>query len=245
MQRRTGIALTSAALSITLGVLVGAVVTIGNNARSTSYAHPPALVSSAPQSSGFPLSAAIPSSVGDGTDVLPQSQTIDSSTAAQAPASSAPVAPLSAGSVALTTKPATTTSRIATPRTTPRPSTPPIVQSTVRLTPRTTAGTTPTSTTSRPTPTTPTSTTQITTSSAPADPPAPGQSCSSLGAKGTAAAGYNVFCQRNFATGTLAWRAVANGGGCLNKQMTGIGVDGKNYACRAAGPTMDRWRPAG
>ncbi|MET3805091.1 hypothetical protein ABIB25_002091 [Nakamurella sp. UYEF19] len=73
--------------------------------------------------------------------------------------------------------------------------------------------------------------------------PVAGRPCQHLGDKGTVAGGSNVFCQTNFANRTLAWRAVVDGGGCLSKRMRGIGIDGRNYACRADGPGLDHWRP--
>jgi hypothetical protein len=56
------------------------------------------------------------------------------------------------------------------------------------------------------------------------------------------AQGWNVFCQFNFAAGTLAWRPVVDGGGCLSQRMTGIGMDGHHYVCRLDGSHLDRWR---
>jgi hypothetical protein len=68
--------------------------------------------------------------------------------------------------------------------------------------------------------------------------------CSTLGAKSSTSGGATLFCQHDQTDGSLRWRAVTNGGGCLNQTMTGTGVDGKHYACRRDTNGLNYWRPA-
>ncbi len=244
-----GIALTAAALSVTVGVLVGAVITIGNHARSQSVASTPA--ASAPSS---------PSLVGDSAGAVAPAS-VQASISAPAPASAsipmtsgpAPSAPPPSVGVAGTSAVLGPVRPTTTPvKATPRRSVPPATVITIYLTTTTPtpahapapAPPPPPAATPTTTPTTTTTTTPRSTPAPPAGAPTAGQPCQTLGAKDTAPGGSNVFCQRNFATGSLAWRAVVDGGGCLNKTMTGIGIDGRNYTCRPDGPHLDRWRPA-
>ena len=62
----------------------------------------------------------------------------------------------------------------------------------------------------------------------------------SSGSSGTAS-GATLFCQRNLQVGGLTWRPVVEGGGCLNKTMTGIGLDGHRYACRRGPGGLNHW----
>ncbi len=84
----------------------------------------------------------------------------------------------------------------------------------------------------------------VTGTAAPDGAPAAGRACNALGDKGTATGGSTVFCQRDFSNGSLAWRGVVDGGGCLSKKMTGIGTDGQRYRCRPDRSGLDHWRRA-
>jgi hypothetical protein len=57
--------------------------------------------------------------------------------------------------------------------------------------------------------------------------------------------GATLFCQHDQIDGSLRWRAVTNGGGCLNRTMTGTGLDGHRYACRLGAGGLNHWKRAG
>lgn len=69
----------------------------------------------------------------------------------------------------------------------------------------------------------------------------PGGRCNQLGQESATASGATLFCQRNLDGPGLAWRAVVEGGGCLNQTMTGIGLDGHRYACRRGPGGLNHW----
>jgi hypothetical protein len=250
VRRGTGIALTASALSITVGVLVGAVITIGSNSRASS-ATPMVASSVAAVSESAPGSVDPVASSVDPGPISSASVSVSVAAATTAPPMiTQPVpAPSKPAKPATTAKPRTT-AKPAAPRSTAsrRSSTPTLIYTTVTMAPSTT-----------PTPIAPIaiapSTTPIATTANPPSPTVgnpgpggaavPGERCQQLGQKGTVAQGWNVFCQRNFAIGVLTWRPVTDGGGCLSKRMSGIGVDGQQYVCRPAGPGFDRWRRAG
>ncbi len=251
VRRGTGIALTASALSITVGVLVGAVITIGSNSRAKSAA-PDAIVSGAPASTDATASSLEPA--------VSQAEVSISvagvaSTVSPTPVRSSPVVTPATTTPQPTAKSTPTKPKPAVVRPTwsKRSATPTLIYTTVIMTPSTTATPTPTP------PTTPTTSNAVPPTTPPAPtvrsvPPTtaeplpgtavPGELCRELGDKATVAQGWNVFCQRNFAVGTLTWRPVMDGGGCLSKRMTGIGVDGRAYVCRPDGQRMDRWRAA-
>lgn len=52
-----------------------------------------------------------------------------------------------------------------------------------------------------------------------------------------------MYCQHDQGDQSLRWRAVTDAGGCVSQTMTGIGVDGKNYACRLAANGLNYWVP--
>lgn len=247
--------LTAAALSVTVGVLIGIVLIIGSRARQSSTTAGPrtssgsvSAVSGAPPDSG-PLQL----SVQDASDPAGFS----------GPETTSPVAVLPAAA-STTPRPTTprpvasrpTATRPATARGTPvRPSTtrPAIVFTTVTIAPPTSRSADPTTAptsarVSTPTPTTPAGATTAPRTSPPTSVPngerAAGQPCQGLGDKATAAGGNTLYCQTNFANGSLAWRAVVDGGGCLSKKMTGIGTDGRPYVCRPDRKGLDFWRRA-
>lgn len=228
MRRGTGIALTASALSITLGVLVGAVITIGTDSRTNSAR--PGVAASSAQISTDPVA----SSLGP----LPISQ----APAAMSTVGTVTVSPAPVSVPAPSLSPVVTAS--ATPRTTARPThgtntsrkpVPTLVYTTVNVAPDTTA---------IPPPGAPAAQGTGGNHGGPGAVVVAGALCPQLGQKGTVAQGWNVFCQRDFRLGTLTWRPVVDGGGCLSKRMTGVGVDGQQYVCRADGARLDRWRRA-
>lgn len=273
--------MTAAALSVTVGMLVGAVLTIGNNARSDSLLLPTSTSSTAssPESE-------IDSSVIDevASDIDPASSARQSAPVQDpVPGSSAPLSVAGTSSVRPSPGPAlrTTASRpTAAKRPTAAPT--PVVRI-VYVPPQPTAtsgrtvlmstvlmSTVPTSTgpaptrqlpaapirraspvpipspvAVRPTPVpvrpVPVTRTPATPTGTTARAPVAVQACGDLGEKRVTTAGYHVFCQRNFPNTGLAWRPVVDGGGCLNRTMTGIGVDGRNYLCRANSSGLNRW----
>jgi hypothetical protein len=74
---------------------------------------------------------------------------------------------------------------------------------------------------------------------------AAGSPCAALAARSSDAAGTTLYCQVDRADRTLRWRAVVNGGGCLNQSMTGTGADGLAYRCRLDASGLNHWAPAG
>lgn len=68
--------------------------------------------------------------------------------------------------------------------------------------------------------------------------------CPSLATRSEDAAGTTLYCQVDQTDHTLRWRAVVDGGGCLNQTMTGVGADGVSYACRLDGSGHNHWAPA-
>jgi hypothetical protein len=238
VRRGTGIALTASALSIT----------IGSNSRANS-ATPDAIVSSAPAGSDAVAGSLDPavsqaevfiSVAGVASTALP--------TPVMSPTVVTPVTP----AVQPTAKPTPTTKPKPRPAavgpTTPkRSATPRLIYTTIIVTPITTAAPPPTTSAVPPAPTPPAPTVRSapsTTAKPSLGTAVPGELCHRLGDKATVAQGWNVFCQSNFALGSLTWRPVMDGGGCLSKRMSGIGVDGRAYVCRPDGQQMDRWRPA-
>jgi hypothetical protein len=74
---------------------------------------------------------------------------------------------------------------------------------------------------------------------------AAGSPCAALAARSSDAAGTTLYCQVDRADRTLRWRAVVNGGGCLNQSMTGTAADGLAYRCRLDASGLNHWAPAG
>ncbi len=251
-------ALTAAALSLTIGVLVGTVLILGSRARSegqlggritVTAESPSGVVASSSAPSSDPASSrTVVSTVSSSRTALTSSST--------APTGTSPVRP---------PRPARTNARTtpvrpprATPTTAPIPSRPVIAYSTVLV--PIPATSTPASTTApapviAPAPVTtpaaltaPAPTSVVTTGtgppSAPATGPVAGGRCRTLGDKATVAGGWTVFCQTDFSAGGLSWRAVVDGGGCLSRTMTGIGTDGHAYVCRPDRTGLDHWRRA-
>lgn len=73
---------------------------------------------------------------------------------------------------------------------------------------------------------------------------ADGETCPSLAVRGADAAGTTLYCQVDQTDRTLRWRAVVNGGGCLNQTMTGVGADDVDYICRLDASGRNHWAPA-
>lgn len=68
-----------------------------------------------------------------------------------------------------------------------------------------------------------------------------GAPCPTLADRSGDAAGTTLYCQVDQGDRTLRWRAVVDKGGCLNQSMTGIGVDGREYACRLDDSERNHW----
>lgn len=66
--------------------------------------------------------------------------------------------------------------------------------------------------------------------------------CPTLGDRTTIGA-VTAYCQHDQQDGRLRWRLVVDGGGCLNRTMTGVGADGRHYACRLGPAGLEHWRP--
>lgn len=70
------------------------------------------------------------------------------------------------------------------------------------------------------------------------------KACPSLAARSANASGTTLFCQHNQSDGSLQWRAVIDGGGCLNQTMTGTGSDGHSYVCQLGDNGLNHWHRA-
>lgn len=269
MPGKAAVVLTAAALSVTVGVLIGIVLIIGNKARQSSIATVPSPVATtaaesggppggdpAPSSDPAPAGGTVP--VDDGaaaqislTPAVSSSATTTSTVPARpTPTSSTPHRP----AAVRPSRPAPVSSAVSPKPTVTRPA---IVFTTVTIAPPTSSSVVPapdtlssdsaTSSTSTSTAAgsgTTSSGTSTATAPAPEGAPAPGRPCAVLGDKATAVGGSTVFCQHDFGTGSLAWRAVVDGGGCLSKKMTGTGADGQHYRCRPDSRGLDHWRRA-
>jgi hypothetical protein len=93
--------------------------------------------------------------------------------------------------------------------------------------------------------TTPPGTATGTAASPPSGSATAGGPCPTLAARAADAAGTTLYCQVDRADRTLRWRAVINGGGCLNQSMTGTAADGLAYRCRLDASGLNHWAPAG
>lgn len=71
------------------------------------------------------------------------------------------------------------------------------------------------------------------------------ESCGTLGAKSSSSDGTTLYCQRDQTDGTLRWRSVSAGGGCLNQSMTGVGPDHATYVCQLGTDGRNHWVAAG
>ncbi|GGL90572.1 hypothetical protein [Nakamurella endophytica] len=69
----------------------------------------------------------------------------------------------------------------------------------------------------------------------------PAAACPALGQRIETATG-TAYCQHDQRDGTLRWRPVTDGGGCLNRTMTGTGADGRQYRCARASDGLNYWR---
>lgn len=241
MSRSVGIAVAAVVLSITLGVLVGLVIHTGMVQRAsngTPRSDPPVGTSpggsaAAPGDATGLDAGPVTASVGGPIDGMTQ----DGPIARPGPtsASSTQAAPPPAGTP--TTAPSTSTPETSTPAS----------STTASSTTQATGPATGTDSTTRGT----TSRTRATSSapSRPAATPHPGEDaaegrCGTLGAKSADSSGTTLFCQRDQTDGSLRWRAVVDGGGCLNQTMTGTGADGRSYACTLGDNGLNHWRAA-
>lgn len=163
-----------------------------------------------------PLFGTVGTASADGSDALGSSSTISYPRPASIQSPTAPTSIMSIGAAP------------PGPATTPPPATGGAAAGTSSAVPMTTV---PSTTSTRTAPTTATSV-------------AEGLSCPSLGAAGTDPHGTTFYCQVNPSTQALAWRAVTDGGGCLNQTMTGRDAGGVAYRCTLDSTGHNHWRPA-
>lgn len=257
MNRRAGLAIAAVVLSLTVGVLTGLVIHTGMQQRADRHPAPSTQAVPAgstgsrsdpgpdPGDDGDPpwdrASAAVDGDPAGGQDgaagALPTSSA--ASTADPAPTSTrtVTVTPSRTSSSAAGASSGQSASGTSSPtrrtRTTTTSRLPTIVRTTVSGTATGTATTSGTATR-----------TSGTSSAAPSPHPgadSPGGRCSTLGQKSSTASGATLYCQHDQQDGTLRWRAVTDGGGCLNRTMTGIGLDGHRYACRIGAGGLNHW----
>lgn len=256
MNRRMGLAVAAVVLSLTIGVLVGLVIHTGMQQRADRDqvpSSPPVTETTRDIPASDPADGEVPvESTSDGS----------ASVAAEAAAGAVPaddtggsradppvtstrtvtVTPsgtaTSAGPTTTAGSPAGTSARTGratatTTTTTTGTRRPTIVRTTVTGTPAggTAAGTTTTAGT----------TTSSTTPSPHPGADSPDGPCGTLGQKSSTASGATLYCQHDQRDGSLRWRAVTEGGGCLNRTMTGIGLDGHRYACREGAGGLNHW----
>jgi hypothetical protein len=257
-----GLAVAAVVLSLTLGVLIGLVIHTGMQQRADR--HPGPSTRTVPAGStgsdsdagsepggddGGPWDASPgpgdgdPGGVSDGTDgagVMPTGGAVGTGDPTPTSTRTVTVMPSrtsTAGvSAAARSATATSTSARRTPATTSS-TLPTIVRTTVSGTATATTGTASGSTGTA----TRTSGTSSTAASAHPGTDSPGGRCSTLGQKSSTASGATLYCQHDQQDGTLRWRAVTDGGGCLNRTMTGIGLDGHRYACRVGAGGLNHW----
>jgi hypothetical protein len=86
-------------------------------------------------------------------------------------------------------------------------------------------------------------TSPVPTSTDPNGPPAADAACAEFGARTDSEGTATLYCQHDPRDGSLRWRAVVAGGGCLSKSMTGVDDAGVRYRCRAAGHGQNHWVP--
>jgi hypothetical protein len=260
MHRRMGLTVAAVVLSLTLGVLVGLVIHTGMQQRADRDPTPssPAVtgtVADERTEASDPADGVVPGESSDAesapADTGPPAGAVpvdDTGTSRSEPpvtsTRTVTVTPSGTATSAARTSPATSTARTSSPtgRTTTSSSRQlTIVRTTV------TAGTSASGTRSLGTgATTGTAGTTPATTSAAAPSPHPGKDspdgrCSKLGEKSSTASGATLYCQHDQQDGTLRWRAVTDGGGCLNRTMTGIGLDGHRYACRIGAGGLNHW----
>jgi len=235
MRRSVGLAIGAVVLSVTVGVLVGLVIHAGMTQRAGDAATtpPPTLASS----QSAPGALREPSSVVGSS--LESSDAGSSGSAGPWLASLTPVTDASGDVPTSSAVPAGTSS---TPAATPSTTASSPSRSVSRSTPATSGHVT---TSNRVIVTTATASgTAGTTDTAAPGRDGPGGRCGTLGEKSSTPDGATLFCQHDQTDGRLRWRAVTNGGGCLNQTMTGTGVDGEAYACRRDANGLNYWRPA-
>lgn len=254
MHRRMGLTVAAVVLSLTLGVLVGLVIHTGMQQRADRDPTP-----SSPAVTGTVAGESTEASDPADGEVSGESSDAGTAAADTAPAAGAvpvddtgastsvppvtstrtvTVTPSGTATATARTSPATSTARTSSPtgRTTASSSRRPTIVRTTVTAGTSTSGTRSTGTTG--------STPATTSAAAPSPHPgadSPGGKCSTLGQKSSTASGATVFCQHDQQDGTLRWRAVTAGGGCLNRTMTGIGLDGHRYACREGAGGLNHW----
>jgi hypothetical protein len=258
MTHRIAVALAAIVFSLTIGVLVGVVVHTSAQQRAEnngSNPSSPALIptdsldasSSTVNATGLSSNEPDPSSGTDaGSDPLTpagESEVVAASTVAASPSPSTTHPTRSTASTQVSSPSSTKASAKTSTTTTSRSAV--VVYTTIGTPPAPPPPDTPTksSTSSQAHPSSspvPRSTPPPT--SRPAGGNVPGAPCSPLGAKSSTASGATLFCQRDqHGRRGLSWRAVVEGGGCLNVTMTGIGLDGHHYVCRRGPFGLNHW----
>jgi hypothetical protein len=245
MRRSVGLGIGAVVLSITVGVLVGLVIHTGMTQRAGDpVASTTSTRASVPSSSGLLGDAtSLPDAPADPVDPGPSG--------ASEPwlRSLAPVTEASGADPTRSTVTETVTESPAT-STTATGSTTRAAHSTTSPSPTVAPSTTPRSTRVTATSTsvlrTTVSTRSGTSDTITADPghDSPDGPCGTLGEKSSTSDGATLYCQHDQQDGSLRWRAVTNGGGCLNRTMTGTGLDGQQYDCRRSTNGLNYWRPA-
>ncbi len=228
MRRSVGLAGAAIVLSLTLGVLIGLLIHMGMTQRAEPPRHDVAAIRSSGENTG---AATLSDESAGPTDPLRGSR----ASAEPWPAS---LTPVTDDGTALATPAAGLTQAASSP---PSSQAPP-ERPTTPATPATSAGMSPTPSGASAT-TTASSTPSGTASGNTPNPghDVPRGSCQALGAKSATADGASLFCQRDPGDRSLRWRPVTDGGGCLNRTMTGVGLDGKPYACRVGPDGLNHW----
>lgn len=246
MRRPVGLAVAAVVLSVTLGVLIGLVIHAGMVERADRQ--PPITPGTAPPGTAESAESAESLVTGDETAASPPpwqpsltpvsdpvidgasavgpggSSSADTGSASpQAAAGSSSPQDTSVSSTAADTTPSTAANPVASPGT-----------GAAATTATRTPGGTATGAPGRPS--TGSTVTAHTGSDVPDGP------CSTLGARSATSGGATLYCQHDQADGSLRWRPITNGGGCLNRTMTGIGLDGHRYACREGAGGLNHWQ---
>lgn len=240
MGHRLAVVLAAVVLSITIGVLVGLVVHTSRSVRATDVTTPQsaaALQSSPLQTSPLqssPLQSS-PARTNAGQPAHPGSADPSSALVRRVPGAGSDHTRVgsspTATSGAVTPGAAPSTTSIDPASTTPRGGKTSFVTAPLSS-----------SAATSPAPATP-STNAAPSSPGPAAPGSdvPNAPCAPFGARSSTAAGVTVYCQHDQGDQSLRWRAVTDAGGCVSQTMTGIGVDGKHYACRRAANGLNYW----
>lgn len=273
MRRAVGLSIAAVVLSVTLGVLIGLVIHTGMSERADHSGSQPGTSAPVTDASGSnslpqPPSDAPGNGAGQASPTLPDPWSVEVTPVTDDPTGSpGAVRSTDAGGQTADTPDSTTLTATSTPsgrspgitghtpstasrtsatghhRASRTPSstlrTPTIISSTVGGPGTGSTGSTGSGAASR--------STGVPASTVTAGPGSdrPDRPCGTLGEKSAMRSGATLFCQHDQTDGSLRWRAVTNGGGCLNQTMTGTGLDGHRYACRLGVGGLNHWKRAG